>query len=540
MSDPYRCGRTLETPMRAPLPLTLCLLILATLLGLAPHTAEAAPVRSGFDPRHHGFEFANTFNNDVIKEIDFRTGGLCGGMSYAAIDYFHHRMNKPVQDYRPANQTPLQRYIFARQLASLTPNIANWARYKVNPDGMHNRTFFRSTVSGNPNSELGRLRQRVRLRAPAVLDLVSYGGKIGKAKRPGDHQVVCTGYDLGRFDERRGTHVGDIKLFIYDPNFPNEEMTLVPDPSDNSWYYTGTAPHLQVDGQWIERWRTWFVDTHYQPKRPPVIQPPRAGNPAQIQELVVQVDTGKDDLRGGKDNVDLVLHLTDGSTVVRPAINLRARWLSNYTEFARVFLPRPIARDQIREVELRTTFRGGISGDNWNADRIVVYRYEGTRRRVLAERNAFFRFTGRRNSVRIPVRGTRAPSARPGQVTHLHLDIRTGGDDLRGQNSNVDAIIVYRDGRRQTVRTLNKRRSWNNGSEHSPRVDLERPVNRGDIVAIELRGTMRGGIGGDNWNLDGLKVRPFAGRDELPAYYERGGRPLHRFTGRNRSFTARW
>lgn len=516
------------------------LVMLASVFLLAPLTADARPVASGFAVKQHGFKFANTFNNDVIKEVDLRTSGLCGGMSYAAADYFHFGMKVPVQDYRPATGSTLAKYFYNRQVHSLVPNLPLWAVYKVNPDGMKNKRFFNSTTKAGGNSQYTAIIRRVRSRVPVPIHLVGYGGKVKGVKRPGDHQALCIGYEIGRYKGDGGAHMTDFKLHIYDPNWPDRDLKLVPDPADRSWYLVGSDPALKKDGVPVQRWRTWFVDKHYKPKRPPVIRPPLNGKPGMVEELVLEIHTGKDDLRGGKDNVNLIIHKTDGSKDEYPAINLRTRWINNYSQFPRVILRRPIPRNHIREVELRTTFRGGISGDNWNADSIIVWHYKGGRREVLAQRREFKRFTGRDQTVRMRVSGGRAAAATPGMITRLSMMFRTGGDDLRGGSSNVDVVVLYRDGRRQTMRTLNKRRSWRNNTEHTVNVHLERPVNRRDIIGVELRGTMRGGIGGDNWNLDKLMVIPYAGDDAKVVYYDRGGRPLHRFTGRNRNFTARW
>src|ERR1035441_122828 len=44
---------------------------------------------TNFSPAEHGFKFNNQFVNDFIPALDYRTGGLCGGMSYAALDYYN-------------------------------------------------------------------------------------------------------------------------------------------------------------------------------------------------------------------------------------------------------------------------------------------------------------------------------------------------------------------------------------------------------------------------------------------------------------------
>src|SRR4051812_26891598 len=52
-----------------------------------------------FDPATHGFAFPNAFVNDVLtlpNGAKITTAGRCGGMAYAALDYFHARQPVPV------------------------------------------------------------------------------------------------------------------------------------------------------------------------------------------------------------------------------------------------------------------------------------------------------------------------------------------------------------------------------------------------------------------------------------------------------------
>jgi hypothetical protein len=80
-----------------------------------------------FKPELHGFRFSNTFQNNAIPEFDIRTGGLCGGMSYSAMDYYFKSQPVPTQSYRPASQTIFHRYIYRRQVDSLSGNLDKWA-----------------------------------------------------------------------------------------------------------------------------------------------------------------------------------------------------------------------------------------------------------------------------------------------------------------------------------------------------------------------------------------------------------------------------
>ncbi len=534
----------MRTIRRTPWARALRLGLLAGLL-LGPTVAEvhADPVRTRFDPAAHGFAFRNEFKNELVPNLDIRTGGLCGGMVYAALDCFNRGRPIPRQDYRPANGTVLESYIYRRQATSITQNLDKWGEVGLNPGGARNAEFFRWGVQGTRGGRLQELRAAIDSGRPVPLGLQEFGGSVGDVKLPGNHQVLAIGYDMGRYGGDLGAHVEDLRIFVYDPNQPNATMTLVPDPATSSFYYRGPDPALRHDGQWVKRWRTYFVDRKYVPAEPPTIRPLPSLGGGWIDELVVQVDTGDDDLRGGNDNVGLAVTLTDGNRMALPNINVGARWLGGYTEFARVVLPRRVHKDTIASLTLETTFGGGVGGDNWDTKRIAVSYYDGGVRRMLVDHRTFFRFTGdHRRLVLTPPRAA-SPTPAPGGAdlaTHLKVAIRTGGDDLRGNNDNVDVAVLFRDGSRQTFPAVNTRQRWADNTDHTVELRFPRPVPRSEIVGLMLTTTFRGGMGGDNWNVNGLTVTPMAESRELARFYERTGNPLFRFTGDHRVFTARW
>ena len=119
--------------------------VTSTLVGLFLTTipsAFAVPVMTHFIPAVDGFNFQNTFQNDVVPALDIRTSGLCGGMSYTSLDYFFKGIPIPNQNYRPANRTVLQSYLYGRQVTSLEENLDKWAEVGFNPGGIRNTEFY--------------------------------------------------------------------------------------------------------------------------------------------------------------------------------------------------------------------------------------------------------------------------------------------------------------------------------------------------------------------------------------------------------------
>lgn len=122
---------------------------------------------------------------------------------------------------------------------------------------------------------------------------------------------------------------------------------------------------------------------------------------------------------------------------------------------------------------------------------------------------------------------------------YLAITLGTGGDDLRGGNDNVHVRVFDNEGR--LVGEARNANGLQRLADHTSRtVGIRLPVGVqvADVAAVELETTFTGGVGGDNWNLDSLRVSPQGRpRDVL---FEAGGSPLHRFTGESRIRRYTW
>ena len=442
---------------------------------------------SNFNPMQHGFKFVNSFTNDVIPALDVRTSGLCGGMSYSALDYYFSNKPIPSQPFRPANRTALQSYLYNRQVTSITGNLDKWAEIGLNPFGARDTEFFNWGISAKKGERIDELKQFLDKGTPCVIGLQGDGST-------GNHQVIAIGYTMGRYRGDLGAHVEDFKIYVCDPNYPNEKRTLIPDVGRKIYCY-------EEGGS--QTWRTYFVDRKYQAHTPPDIPNANYPNDNLIYELVLQFFTGGDDLRGGNDNVDLVVNLTDGTQQTYRNINLGARWIVNNDESAEVILQRPIRQEELRSLMISATVRGGIGGDNWDMSQLVVWALGGGSFREIKS-VGFKRFTGEDKTLIVPLNDV--PTL-PGQINKLIFTFQTGGDDLRGVNDNLNLTIHFRDGRTQRIENANGGRRWPDNTTNQVTVDLNRAVAPADIVKIDLDTTFGGGIGGDNWNMNSVSVR---------------------------------
>lgn len=330
-------------------------------------TERAAMTR--FDPAVHGFRFINNFSNNVIPEFDYRTDGLCAGMVFAALDYFNSNpaVPLPTQDYSPGEGSPLRSYLYQRQMDSIMDrNHVKWIELSVNPEGIRNGEFYRWGLE--KGGRLDELKRRIRAGQPVPIGLKSCGNNCA-----GDHVVLAIGYDVGTFtgefvDGPSGNqHL--VKIYVYDPNSPGQRSVLVADPYRSVF-------HMQGDRNYA--WRTWFI-ADYSPKRPPLITRPS-------REVVVSLRTGGDDLRGGNDNVHVVLLARDGREHRASNVNYRKRWVNHSTNEVSIALPEGWSVDDLRGLRLETTFGGGIAGDNWNLDWLSVrYIDSSGSRQLLAQ-----------------------------------------------------------------------------------------------------------------------------------------------------------
>ena len=294
--------------------------------------ATATARLTTFRPEQHGFRFANTFDNNPV--LDVRTSGLCGGMAYTALDHFNARVPMPTLTYEPSTGSRLRDYIYRRQVKSLTENLDKWGELKINPHGARNDEFWRWGLEGGRGGRITELRRMIDSGRPVPLGL--QGCDEGCT---GDHQVLAVGYDMGRYDGNLGPHQEDFRIYVYDPNYPGDRLTLVADLRDHKWRYFERP--VNKDG--VERnWRTYFVDMKYRPERPPRF-PPDAG-----RELIVKFLTGGDDLRGGRDNVGVRLVLRSGRALDYPNVNGGRRWLDNTENSASLPLPAGVTVADIR------------------------------------------------------------------------------------------------------------------------------------------------------------------------------------------------
>lgn len=176
----------------------------------------AAPPR--FLPSRHGFGFDNSW--PAAPAISVRTPagrlgignaalGLCGGMVFAALDYWHAGVLPPAG--RPAPGAPLYRFIVRRLIESwhIPAGVAGYYRGMLSADAV----LARRTIS----RQWPRIRALLDAGQPAPLGLITVTSPnpllLGR-----NHQVLACGYAV------RGA---EVTLAVYDPNSGPDDRVVI-------------------------------------------------------------------------------------------------------------------------------------------------------------------------------------------------------------------------------------------------------------------------------------------------------------------------
>lgn len=178
-----------------------------------------AKVQTSFKPVLNGFQFVNRFeikfpvkyNLPLVGKLDLSdvVFGLCGGMSFAALDYYH--LGKSVPTFTKVEEIDgrLFAYLSQRQLDSLQIStllrVIEWMMLE-NAELNGRMTRY----------EIPKLRRSLDQGEPVVMLLIRVQGLSNPTS---NHQVVATGYELSQDGK-------SIQILLYDPNHPGEQPSI--------------------------------------------------------------------------------------------------------------------------------------------------------------------------------------------------------------------------------------------------------------------------------------------------------------------------
>lgn len=207
-------------------------------------------MQTRFNPAQHGFHFSN---NDITWSFATASGHqLCGGMSYASLDFYFANQQIPPDTTAPAEHTPLHNYIYRRQF-----DAHGFAfPYFTGPGAVSAQEKF----NGSLTTQFGLLRPYLDRGQPYPILL------DGGASPARSHWVVAIGYDL-----QLGRTGGVARLHVYDNNQPNVVRQLTPNRASHRWSLTGGGS-----------FHAFVVGTGYRHLRPTPEEMARPANAGQV------------------------------------------------------------------------------------------------------------------------------------------------------------------------------------------------------------------------------------------------------------------
>lgn len=191
------------------------------------------PPAERFLPSRHAFGFSNSWPEQPAVTVDTpfgrlklgnAKGGLCGGMVFAALDYWYAGCVPPA--HQPAVGEPLYRYVVKRLIQSwrLPAGVARYYRWMTLPDG--DRVFSvlgrrvvatRGVAWRTVAVQLPRIIADLDAGRPAPLGVVTVASANPLQLRF-NHQVLAYGYEVA----------GDsVTLRVYDPNRGGDDATFL-------------------------------------------------------------------------------------------------------------------------------------------------------------------------------------------------------------------------------------------------------------------------------------------------------------------------
>jgi len=207
--------------------------------------------RAPFTLPLHGFKFDNNFVNHVVSvpalRIDLTTGGRCGGMAFASLDYWYNRLAVPDADDLPKDGSLVGDYIYWRLIDSIFANAFKFFHFMRTPD---HPTWINGmgVARATREEEYPKIKASIDAGRPCAIGL-SRARDVFSLGR--DHQVVAIGYEDG---------TPYSKVFLYDNNHWKVEQTLTfksaYDPSE-----------CEVNHSNGSVWRSFFLEA-YAPQVP--------------------------------------------------------------------------------------------------------------------------------------------------------------------------------------------------------------------------------------------------------------------------------
>jgi hypothetical protein len=220
-----------------------------------------------FLPSHNGFAFTNSWPQEPAVKLDTPFGtvqigdaskGLCGGMAFAALDYWYADQTPPTD--RPAQGTPLYDFIVQRIVDSwhVPAGVAQYFQWMNLPDNDQGFDVFgrhvltqRGVLTRTISQQWPLIKDDLDDDRPSPLGLVTvHSNKVGDLGQ--NHQVLAYAYSVDG---------PGVTVYVYDPNSgQNDNVTIE---------FNQSAPTTFSHNINISRPIRGFFRTAYSPAPPP-------------------------------------------------------------------------------------------------------------------------------------------------------------------------------------------------------------------------------------------------------------------------------
>lgn len=226
---------------------------------------------AGFVPSRDGFAFSNSWPTAPAVSVPTPFGpigignaafGLCGGMVFAALDYWHARAAPPAA--RPAPGTPLFRFIVKRLIDSwhVPAGVAEYYQWMNLPDDDrvfsvlgHTVVIEHGLVWRTVQVQWPQVRADLDAGVPAPLGVVTVASALPQDLGQ-NHQVAAWSY---RMDG------STVTVLVYDPNSPGRDDVGITFDSSATGSAGGVFSHNLGIGHSVRG----FFRTSYAPQAPP-------------------------------------------------------------------------------------------------------------------------------------------------------------------------------------------------------------------------------------------------------------------------------
>jgi hypothetical protein len=206
--------------------------------------------RTSFDPTKHGFRFKN--GEVAWTRVPLPFGKvLCGGMAYAAMDYYLNHLPIPADPQPPAIDSLLNNYLYDRQLDAHKNTVGRFLGDWLTSDDGWDPLWQDSSSFRGAGGNYGKLMKALGALKPAVLCLIGQSAFRG-------HHVVAIGCDPP------DPSSGALTVQLYDSNHPMKVVELASTTGIPGYRGPVGFKHSTTG----EVWRGFFVDDGYRKQSP--------------------------------------------------------------------------------------------------------------------------------------------------------------------------------------------------------------------------------------------------------------------------------